>query len=93
MIVNNVNSPAAYYSNSVAAARYTNAAGYVRGVQKSDAFTPSREAQNFMDMFNKLKNAPEVRADKVSAVQEKISSGQYSVSAENIALSLLTNRY
>ena len=80
MIVNNVNSPAAYYSNSVAAARYTNAAGYVRGVQKSGAFTPSREAQNFMDMFNKLK-------------QEKISSGQYSVSAENIALSLLTNRY
>lgn len=92
MIVNNVNSSSNYYSN-VAAARYTNPAGYVRGVQKSDAFTPSKEAQNFSDLLNKLKNTSDVREDKVNRLQAEISSGQYFVSADKIAASLLTNRY
>ena len=92
MIVNNVNSTAKYYS-SVGAARYTNAVTAMRGVQKGDAFTPSKEAQTFSEMLQKLKNEPEVRENKVAALQQRIAAGQYSVSAENIALSLLTNRY
>ena len=91
MFINKVNSTA-YYSN-VAATRYTNAATAVRGVPQSEAFTPSKEAQTFSAMLNKLKGASEVRQDKVSEFQEKISSGQYFVPAENIALSLMTNRY
>ena len=93
MIVNNVNSSSKYYSNSVAATRYTNAATNVRGAQKSDAFTPSREAQSFSEMLNKLKNAPEVRQDRVAELQQKISSGQYFVSSADIAASILTNRF
>lgn len=92
MIVNNVNS-SAYYSNSVAAARYTTAATAVRGTQKSDAFTLSREAQTFSDMLNKLKNESDVRQDRVDDFRQRIASGQYSVSADKIAASLLTNRY
>lgn len=92
MFVNKVGSTANYYSN-VAATRYTNAATAVRGVPKSEAFTPSKEAQTFSAMLNKLKGASEVREDKVSELQQKISSGQYFVPAENIALSLMTNRY
>lgn len=92
MIVNNVNSSSNYYSN-VAAARYANPAGYVRGVQKSDAFTPSREAQSFSELLNKLKNTSDVREDKVNQLQAEISSGQYFVSADKIAASLLMNRY
>lgn len=92
MIVNNVNSTAKYYSSNVAA-RYTNATGIVRGVQKSDAFTPSKEAQNFSELLNKLKNESEVREDRVSEIQQKIAAGQYFISAETIAASLLTNRY
>ena len=92
MIVNKVNSSSNYYSN-VAAARYTNSAGYVRGVQKSDAFTPSKEAQSFSDLLNKLKNTSDVREDKVNRLQSEISSGQYFVSADKIATSLLANRY
>ncbi len=92
MIVNNVNSSSNYYSN-VAAARYANPVGYVRGVQKTDAFTPSKEAQSFSDLLNKLKNEPEVREDKVNRLQQEISSGQYFVSADKLAASLLTNRY
>ena len=93
MIVNNVNSSAKYYSNSVSATRYTNATSYVRGVQRSDAFTPSKEAQTFSEMLNKLKNEPEVRQDRVDELQQKISSGQYFVSASDIASSLLMNRF
>ena len=92
MFINKVNSTANYYSN-VTAARYTNAATAVRGVQKGEAFTLSKEAKSFSEMLNKLKTTSEVREDKVNEVQQKISSGQYFVSAENIATSLLTNRY
>lgn len=92
MMINNVGS-AKYYSGSVAATRYANAAGYVRGAQKSDAFTPSKEAQSFSEMLNKLKNESDVRADRVRDLEQKISSGQYFVSAQDIAASLLTSRY
>lgn len=92
MIINNVNSSSNYYSN-VAAARYTNSIGYVRGAQKSDSFTPSKEAKSFSEMLNKLKGVSDVREDKVNEIQQKISSGQYFVSAQDIAASLLTNRF
>jgi len=92
MIVNNVNSSSNYYSN-VAAARYNGSVSYVRGAQKSDAFTPSKEAQSFSEMLNKLKGTSEVREDKVRQLQEQISSGQYFVSAQDIAARLLTNRF
>ena len=92
MFVNKVGSTANYYSN-VAAARYANPAGYVRGVQKSDAFMPSKEAQSFSDLLNKLKGVSEVREDKVNRIQEQISSGQYFVSAQDLAASLLATRY
>jgi len=92
MIVNNVNSSSKFYSNSVAT-RYVNPTGYVRGVQKSDAFTPSQEAQSFSEMLNKLKNEPEVRQDKVNELEAQISAGRYFVPADAIATSILTNRY
>ena len=92
MIVNNVNSSSKYYSNSMTT-RYATATNAVRGVQKSDAFIPSREAQTFSEMLNKLKNESEVREDKVNELQQKIASGQYFISSENLAMSLLTNRY
>lgn len=93
MYVNNVNASANLYSSGLAATRYANSATSVRGVRKSDEFTPSTEAQNFSEMLNKLKNTSEVRQDKISALQEKIAAGQYSVSAETLAASLLTNRF
>ncbi|MCR5833374.1 MAG: flagellar biosynthesis anti-sigma factor FlgM [Selenomonadaceae bacterium] len=93
MIVNNVGSSSKYYSNSVTANRYANAASYVRGTQKTDAFTPSQQAQSFSEMLNKLKNTSEVRQDRVNELQQRIASGQYSVSSSDIALSLLSSRY
>lgn len=92
MIVNNVNSTAKYYS-SVGASRYANTVTAIRGVQRSDAFTPSKEAQTFSELLKKLKDTSEVREDKVSKLQQQMDSGQYSVSADRIALSLLSSRY
>ncbi len=93
MIVNNVNSSSKFYSSSVAASRYINPTGYVRGVQKSDAFTPSQEAQSFSEMLNKLKNEPEVRQDRVNELEAQISAGRYFIPADAIATSIMTNRY
>ena len=90
MIINKVGSAANYYSNVTT--RYTNAAA-VRGAQKFEAFTPSREAQSFSAMLKELKGTSEIREDKVNDLKQRISSGEYFVSADNIALSLLTNRY
>ena len=92
MIVNNVNSSAKYFSN-VAATRYANTSSQVRGMQESDAFIPSAEAQNFSKLLNKLKNESDVREDRVNELEKKVSSGQYFVSAQDIAASLLASRY
>ena len=93
MYVNNVSSSANLYSSNLAATRYANSASSVRGVRKSDEFTPSAEAQSFSEMLNKLKNTSDVRQDKINALQQQIAAGQYSVPAETLAASLLTNRF
>ena len=93
MIVNSVNSSANLYSSNVAASRYVGSTVNVRGARRSDEFTPSAEAQSFSEMLNKLKNTSEVRQDRVNALQAQIAAGQYSVSAETLAASLLTNRF
>ena len=93
MFINNVNSSAKYYPNSVAASRYTNAANSVRSTQKSDAFTPSRAAQSFSEMLNKLRDSSDVREDKVLEFQQRIASGQYFVPSADIASSIIANRF
>ncbi|MBE8954552.1 MAG: flagellar biosynthesis anti-sigma factor FlgM [Quinella sp. 2Q5] len=93
MFINNVNSSAKYYPNSVAASRYANAINNVRDTQKSDAFTPSRAAQSFSEMLGKLRDSSEVRQDKVLEFQQRISSGQYFVSSTDIASAIMTNRF
>ena len=41
----------------------------------------------------KLHNEPEVRQDKVDEFTQKVESGDYNVSAENIAASMLAIRF
>ena len=91
MIVNNVNSAANLYS--AGATRYVNSALSTRGVQKKDELTLSNQAQSFQDMLKKLQNESEVRQDKVAEFTQKIESGTYNVSAENIAASILSVRF
>ena len=93
MYVNNVKSSANLYSSSVASTRYANSATSVRGVRKNDEFTPSAEAQSFSELLNKLKSTSEVRQDRINELQRQISAGEYSIPAETLAASLLTNRF
>ena len=93
MYVNNVNASANLYSSGLAATRYANSATSIRGVRKSDEFTPSTEAQSFSELLNKLKSASEVRQDRVNELQAQIAAGQYSVSSDALAASLLSNRF
>ena len=94
MIVNNLNSMANIYtSNAVASTRYASSTSGARNVQKRDELSLSNEAQSFSDLLNKLKGTSDVREDKVSDIQAKIASGQYFVSAQDIAASILTNRF
>jgi len=94
MIVNNLNSMANIYgANAVVSTRYANAATSARNIQKKDQLSLSNEAQSFSEILQKLRGESEVRQDKVAEFEQKISSGNYHVSAENIAASLLLNRY
>ena len=91
MIVNNVNSAANLYS--AGATRYVSSVLSTRNVQKKDELTLSNQAQSFQDMLKKLHNESEVRQDKVDEFTQKIESGAYNVSAENIAASILSVRF
>lgn len=94
MIVNNLNSMANIYtSNAVASTRYANAATAARNIQKRDQVSLSNQAQSFSEMLKKLSKESEVRQDKVTEFEQKISSGNYHVSAENIAASMLLSRF
>lgn len=93
MLVNNVNTSAKFYTNSVAASRYTGTTNAIRSTQKSDEFTPSRAAQSFSEMLSKLRDSSEVRQDKVREFQQRIASGQYFVPSSDIASSVLMSRY
>ena len=91
MIVNNVNSAANIYS--AGASRYVNQSSGVKNVQKKDGFMLSNEAQNFKSMLQKLHTESEVRQEKVDEFSRKIANGEYNVSAENIAASMLSIRF
>ena len=94
MIVNNLNSMAnVYSSNAMVATRYANAATNARNVQKRDQLSLSDQAQSFSEILQKLRGESEVRQDKVAEFENKVSDGSYHVESENIAASLLLNRF
>ena len=94
MIVNNLNSMAGVYTSSaLGSARYANYVSSARNVQKRDELSLSSEAQSFSEILKKLHAESDVRQEKVTELEQKISSGSYNVSADEIAMSLLTYRF
>ena len=93
MIINNLNSISSLYtSNAVAATKKSdNASKKVRSFQ--DEMLISNEAQVFKTMIKKLHNTSDVRQDKIEEYSRKIEEGSYDVKAENIAASILMNRF
>lgn len=92
MIINgNVQAVTGAYS--VSSAGGVKRASSVREVEKSDEVVLSHEGQSFSSMLQKLQNMDEVRGEKVKALGPQVQSGNYNVSSENIAASLLGIRF
>lgn len=58
-------------------------------IKKTDNLNLSSEALNFQNVMKSVKNAPDIREDKVKAISEKIKNGTYFVSSEQIAEKIL----
>lgn len=55
----------------------------------SDKVEFSDDARLYLDALNKAKSADDVRLDKVNDIKGRINSGNYSVSSEDVAKSIL----
>lgn len=56
---------------------------------KGDTVSLSQEAKEVAAITQKLEETPDIRADKVSEIQEKIESGTYNVNGQKAATGLL----
>lgn len=59
--------------------------------QNQDTFTLSVHAEDYHLARRAVSRVPDVRGDKVDAVQSQIASGHYSVSAAMVAEKILQN--
>mgnify|MGYP003375963917 CR=1 FL=1 len=59
------------------------------GMMKSDAVTISEKGKDVSEMTRTLKEMPDVRADKIADLKERIANGTYNVSAKDIATKIL----
>ena len=65
-----------------------NAKGKVAQTRK-DAFTPSAIATDFNIARRAIVAAPEVRTDKIDNIINRINSGEYNISAADLAAKIL----
>jgi len=54
-----------------------------------DKFVPSHMAKELEDIKKAFDALPDVRADKVEAIKQKISSGKYSIEASDLVEAML----
>ncbi len=90
-ISNNVQAAAGAYA--VNTARPARRAGQALPVTFKDEVQLSSEAQSFRSMLHDLKGMEEVRQDKVDFYTRAIETGNYDVSAANIASRMLMSRF
>ncbi|MDF2595972.1 MAG: flagellar biosynthesis anti-sigma factor protein FlgM [Clostridia bacterium] len=63
----------------------------VSKVQKKDEVALSKTAKDFQAVYKLLSTTPDIREDKVNEIKEKIKSGNYNVSAEEVADKILSH--
>lgn len=56
---------------------------------ESDNVTISEKGKDVSEMTRTLKSMPEVRADKIADLKERIANGTYNVSARNVAAKIV----
>ena len=83
-----------YTANAVIATKQSNSASRNQKMKTfQDEMTISKEAQSFKDMLKKLQSESEVRQDKVEEYSHMIETGSYDIGSENIAASIIANRF
>ena len=60
-----------------------------RAEERKDTVAISNQARDYSTARSALKNTPDVREDLVNSIRERIKSGTYNVSSEDIANKLL----
>lgn len=56
---------------------------------ESDNVTISEKGKDVSEMTRTLKSMPEVRADKIAELKERIANGTYNVSAKDVAAKIV----
>ena len=64
----------------------------IKNAEKKDDVAISKNGRDFHFSFKALLSADDIRDDKVAQIKDKIDSGNYSVSAEDIADKILSQR-
>lgn len=62
-----------------------------REEEKKDIMTLSSQAKDFQAVYKALSQTPDIRADKVNDIQNRINYGQYNVSSSDLASKILEN--
>ena len=95
IINNNIHSFSNLYTaNAVMSTKQSNSMSRNQKARTfQDEMLISKEAQAFNDMLQKIKGQSDVRQDKIEEYSRKIEDGSYNVASENIAASILSNRY
>ena len=58
---------------------------------KSDGFEISAAAQEFSAVLDAIKSTPDIREERVSAIQAQMNTGNYNISSEAIASKMLAH--
>ena len=83
-----------YTANAVVATKQSNNVSRTEKTRSfQDEMIISKEAQSFKDMLKKLRGESEVRQAKVDEYSRKIEEGSYDIESENIAASIILNRF
>jgi len=61
-----------------------------RARETKQILTLSDQARDFQTVLDAVRNVPDIREDKVSAIQGRINSGDYNISAAAIASKILS---
>ena len=95
IINNNIHSFSNLYTaNAVMSTKQSNSMSRNQKARTfQDEMLISKEAQAFNDMLQNIKSQSDIRQDKVEEYSRKIEDGSYNVASENIAASILSNRY
>lgn len=63
----------------------------INKTDKRDEVSLSENAKEFQNIYQKLKNVPDVREEKVDRIKEQLRTGTYNVNSEEVAEKILSS--